>query len=170
MRTSALALAAAALVAVPAVHAQATPSFGASVGVALPMGDFGDAFDAGWRIGGLVQLKPAALPVALRGEVNYSSFGSKINGLGSSNILDVTANAVLPFSTDAQATTSFYGIGGLGIYNANRGGGTNFGLNVGAGVNFNLAGFKAFGEARFHNVFSDGNSTQLIPLTFGIRF
>ena len=177
MRTSAFALLAAALVAVPAVHAQAKPEFGGSLGVALPMGDLGDVANTGWRAGALVQLKPASLPVALRAEANYSGFGGKSQRIGtitvdggSTNVLDITGNAIYDFTNDAKATTSFYAIGGAGVYNVSDGGGTNFGINAGAGVNFNLAGFKAFGEARFHNVFGDGGSLRFIPLTFGIRF
>lgn len=162
------ALALTALVAAPTAEAQAKPEFGGFVGVGLPIGDFGDAVDAGWRIGGLVQVKPASLPFAVRGEVGYQGFGGAGNR-ADINIFDVTANGVFPFG-DQKATTSFYGIGGAGIYSINRGIGTEFGLNGGVGVNFNLAGFKAFSEARLHHIFTSGSSSQVIPLTFGIRF
>ncbi len=163
------ALALAAVVAAPTAEAQAKPEFGGFVGVGLPVGDFGDVAKTGWRVGGLVQVKPAALPFALRGEVGYQGFDSKFGG-GSANVLDVTANAVFPFGAAANKTTSFYGIGGAGIYNFSDGGGTEFGINAGLGVNFNLGGFKAFSEARLHNVFTNGSDVQVIPLTFGIRF
>jgi hypothetical protein len=162
-------LALAALVAAPRLQAQAKPEFGAFAGVGLPMGDFGDAVNTGWRVGGLVQLKPAALPVALRAEVGYQGFGGK-NGAPGGNILDVTANAIYDFAAAKDATTSFYVIGGPGIYNISDGGGTKFGLNGGGGINFNLSGFKAFAEARFHTVFTEDSNTNIIPLTFGIRF
>lgn len=163
------ALALAAVVGAPTAEAQSKPEFGGFVGVGLPVGDFGDGVDAGWRIGGLVQVKPASLPFSIRGEVGYQSFGIKSPGSGNVNILDVTANGVFPFG-DQKATTSFYGIGGAGIYSINRGVGTEFGLNGGLGLNFNLGGFKAFSEARLHHIFTSGSSSQVIPLTFGIRF
>lgn len=170
-------LALAAVVAAPQLEAQAKPEFGASIGVALPMGDLADVQGTGFRVGGLVQLKPASLPVAIRGELNFTSLGGKdINILGqnldtgSSSIFDATVNAVYGFPAAKDATTSFYAIGGAGLYNSSDLFDTKFGINAGAGVNFNLAGFKAFGEARFHNVFADGGSARLIPITFGIRF
>lgn len=170
------ALALAVLATAPQLQAQASaankPEFGGFVGVGLPMGDFGEGVNTGWRIGGLAQFRPAALPVALRAEAGYQGFGGQNNGL-SFNVLDVTGNAIYDFGATRNATTSFYVIGGAGVYNVNRGVGTNFGLNGGAGVNFNLSGFKAFAEARYHTVFADGgnlDNINIIPLTFGIRF
>ena len=32
---------------------------------------------------------------------------------------------------------------------------TKFGLNVGAGLSFNLSGFETFVETRFHSVFTE---------------
>ena len=29
---------------------------------------------------------------------------------------------------------------------------------------------KLFGEARFHNIFTDGESTNIMPLTLGVMF
>jgi len=45
------------------------------------------------------------------------------------------------------------------------------GLNGGAGITWNLGwGTKFFVEARYHYIFTSGHSTQLIPVTFGIRW
>ncbi|MEP6904426.1 MAG: hypothetical protein ABI875_00005, partial [Gemmatimonadales bacterium] len=45
-----------------------------------------------------------------------------------------------------------------------------FGINGGVGAMFPLSGFNTYVEARIHNVFTDGNSTRFIPVTFGILF
>lgn len=164
------AMALAAVAAAPQLEAQRQVEFGAFAGVGLPMGDFGEAVNTGWRVGGLVQAQPRNWPVALRGELGYQGFGGK-NGNDGGNILDVTGNVIYDFGRNTKdATTTFYVIGGPGVYNISDGGGTKFGVNGGAGVNFNLSGFKAFAEARFHSVFTEVSNTNIIPLTFGIRF
>jgi hypothetical protein len=45
------------------------------------------------------------------------------------------------------------------------------GVNVGAGLTWNWGwGTKFFVEARYHYVFTSGNATQIIPITFGFRW
>ncbi len=46
----------------------------------------------------------------------------------------------------------------------------DLGIAVGGGVEFRLAGFSTFAEARVVNVFGDNDSSRWIPVTFGIRF
>jgi hypothetical protein len=49
------------------------------------------------------------------------------------------------------------------------GGTTDFGINAGAGFDFKAGSAGLFVEGRFHDVFTDGGSTQFIPITVGIR-
>jgi hypothetical protein len=54
-----------------------------------------------------------------------------------------------------------------------RSGSTNgFGYNVGAGITFRIreSYFKIFTEVRYHHAFHHGIDTQILPLTFGIRY
>ena len=54
-----------------------------------------------------------------------------------------------------------------------RSGSTNgFGYNVGAGITFRIreSYFKIFTEVRYHHAFHHGIDTQVLPLTFGIRY
>ena len=45
------------------------------------------------------------------------------------------------------------------------------GVNIGAGLTFNLGwGAKFFMEARYHHIFTPGYDTQIIPITFGLRW
>jgi hypothetical protein len=45
------------------------------------------------------------------------------------------------------------------------------GLNMGAGLTWNLGwGTKLFVEARYHYIFTSGTATQIIPVTFGLRW
>jgi hypothetical protein len=47
---------------------------------------------------------------------------------------------------------------------------TDFGINGGVGLEFTLTGMSTFLEARYVNVFTEGESTAFIPITFGILF
>ncbi|HEX6106632.1 MAG TPA: hypothetical protein VFZ26_13685 [Gemmatimonadales bacterium] len=78
-----------------------------------------------------------------------------------------TLNAMYHFTTSGSRLRP-YVIGGGGIY-AN--GGTDFGINAGAGLTMPLGDSPArlFGEARFHAIFAEDTINQL-PLTIGILF
>ena len=187
----------AALATAPALlHAQTAPSvrpfsIGVSAGASVPIGDFGDAVKTGYTVAGHVWLLPPSLPALnFRGDVSYDSW--KIKSLGdvldgNAHVLGVTANVIakIPSSSGLHP----YLIGGGGYYNENaKIGGvsgnsqSNFGLQGGVGLEFALAGFGTFVEAKFVNIFdgssdsssgdtsSGGSSTRYIPITFGIRF
>ena len=45
------------------------------------------------------------------------------------------------------------------------------GVNLGAGLTWHLGwGTKLFVEARYHRIFTPGGDTQIIPITFGLRW
>jgi hypothetical protein len=45
------------------------------------------------------------------------------------------------------------------------------GVNIGAGLTWNAGwGTKLFVEARYHYIFTSGTATQIIPVTFGLRW
>jgi hypothetical protein len=87
------------------------------------------------------------------------------------NLFIGTANALYNFSTSSEARIRPYVIGGAGIY---ADGGTDFGINAGAGATFPLgvgdSPARAFAEARFHAIFAEDNTVQQLPLTVGIMF
>lgn len=80
-----------------------------------------------------------------------------------------SGNAVYMFAVDEDTRLRPYVIGGAGIY-AN--GGTDFGLNAGAGFTLPLGETPArlFGEARFHAIFAEGNTINQLPVTVGLMF
>ena len=181
----------AALAALPAMaQAQSTMtsrpvSFGVSGGASIPMGDFGDAADVGYTVGAHVLLAPASMSMlAFRGDVSYDSWKAKKTfGDGSARALGVMGNVILR-SSSAMAIKP-YVIGGLGLVNSKSkssvtvGGVTvtgsgdsqsNFGIQGGGGLEFQLSGFTTFIEAKVVNAFTEGSSTRWIPLTFGVRF
>jgi hypothetical protein len=93
------------------------------------------------------------------------------------NILSGTGNAVYSFQVSDETSFRPYLIGGVGVYNVNPDSdlvdsSTEFGINAGAGfiVPIGQGTTRLFGEARFHNVFTEGESTNLLPITIGIMF
>ena len=163
---------------------------GGSLGASVPMGDFGDGADLGFHLGGLIEYKPASLPMSLRGELTYHRNGLKsdyfagddpdFSGIdGDFSQIDFLANALVPFGAGAS-TARPYVIGGLGLYRLKASADfngvdisdteTKFGLNVGAGLTFNLSGFETFVETRFHSVFAEDSNVNFIPLSFGFKF
>ena len=160
---------------------------GGMLGATLPIGDFGDAADVGFHLGGLIEYKPNALPLPLRGEITYNRnslkegyFGTQFGNVdGNVSTLNFVGNVLVPFG-DAASTARPYAIGGLGVYRMHFSGDvagfdlsdtqTKFGLNVGGGFTFNLSGFETFVEARFHSVFAEGSNANFIPLSFGFKF
>ncbi len=147
-------------------------SFGVMGGLSLPMGDFGDGLESGYNITGSIYA-PLGEKLKLRGDVGYESFGAKV-GDNSFNVLSFTGNVILPLGTAAsEGGIRPYVIGGAGAFRGSCDGcesSTDLGINVGGGFEFRLSGFTTFAEARFVNVFSEGDSSNWIPITFGIRF
>ncbi len=179
------------------VRAQDTTSpvdFGVAGGISFPMGDLGDFTKTGWNLSGLVGWQPATMPVGFRFDLMYNSFpgkdintgkGGSVSGpdartiAGIANVeLDLsrlggTAASPMQAAGREPGTVGVYLTGGVGLYNSkveDFDSSTDFGINVGAGLNFNLAGMRTFAETRFHNIFSDGESVRFLPVTIGIRF
>lgn len=168
------------MAAAPAVQAQKADAvtFGVSGGLTLPVGRIGDTQGTGFNLQGHATYKPSSVPFGLRGDVGYwSTPGKSITAItggpsvkySSVNWFTVNGNVIYHFEGAKDATFVPYVIGGAGLYSANRNLGTKFGVNAGGGVTFRLAGIDAFTEARLHNVFTDGSSSRLIPISFGVN-
>jgi hypothetical protein len=176
----------AAFLALPVMaSAQATRpvTFGLSGGLSLPMGDLGNGYDSGFDITGHVMFKPASFTnLGFRGDVNFDRFGSKSFSGVNTRFLGVTANAVYSFPQSTPGVIRPYVLGGVGMQNSKSSGkvlgvdignsasSTDLHVQGGAGVNFQLAGFTTFVEAKYVNVFGNGSSLSYVPITFGFRF
>ena len=145
--------------------------FGIAAGAALPMSDLSDNFNTGFNVTGTVGFSPALIPLGVRVDAAYNSFGAK--GAGSNlNFTSVTGNLVYKFPSTG---VSPYAIGGAGWYHAASSGSTSedhFGWNLGGGISMPLSGFDTFLEARYNQVqFGNGApSAKFIPITFGVMF
>ncbi len=158
-------------------------SFGISGGAAIPLGDFSDFYTTGYNGTVSLGMKSVGSPIGLRIDAMYNRLSVKddatitIPGAGlveSASIASANANLVYMLPGTG---ISPYLIGGGGIYSTKLHGDNldidsenKFGINGGIGAAFPLSGFNTFIEARLHNVFSDGDATQFIPVTFGISF
>ena len=173
-RAIALAAIAIALVSAPvAAHAQSPVKFGLAAGATLPQGDVGDVFNMGYHISGSVTGKPAMSPVGIRGEVMFHSFAADEETIFDGDNLNVLAGIINAEIGMSGVAARPYVIGGLGMYRSTFGdfdAETDFGFNIGAGIDFALSGFSSFAEIRFHSIQTEGESTNIIPISFGLRF
>ncbi len=148
-------------------------SFGIGGGASLPVSDLGEVFDTGWH--GQASLAFNAGGLGLRIDGMYHSLPES----GHDHDLRVLAGVLnANFRLSPGATVQPYLSAGAGIYNLRLDEDdeedsidtTRFGLNGGAGLRFRLTGLSTFLEARYHHIFTEGGSSQLIPITVGIMF
>ena len=161
------------------VQAQSPVQFSLGGSLGIPLGDFGDAFKMGWHALGAATFTPASLPVGIQVDANYSQFSVDADNVDlKDRLMFATANAVYNFKTAETSRLHPYLIGGVGVYNNKATGDdalsdkstTDLGINAGAGFNIAAGAASLFVEGRFHDIFTDGGSTQFVPLTVGVRF
>jgi hypothetical protein len=160
----------------PAV-AQAEFSLGG--GLTLPLGNFDDAAKLGWHGMGAVSYVPPNLPVGFQVDGSFSRLSDESPADIKSQLIYGTGNVLYRFKVAEETKFRPYLIGGAGVYNLDAKGDdvpsgvesvTKFGLNAGAGFDFKAGAAGVFVEGRFHNVFTEGDNTNFIPFTVGVRF
>lgn len=157
--------------------------FGLGAGPSFAVGEAGDEMGTGFNAQATAEFSIPLLPVGLRADALFQQFpgGGVIGGeeFGTQQQFAGTLNAVagLPLLVAQPYIT-----GGVGIYSGDfldwhddhfgpsEDPTTNFGLNAGAGVRFNLLMFSAFAEARLHHVLTEGRAQQSVPVTIGVHF
>jgi hypothetical protein len=174
-----LAIAAIALVAVPRVsHAQlglVKPfQLGVAGGGSLPMSDLSNTSNTGYNGTVAMAINLPFIPVGLRVDGAYNSFGLKGAADSKLHVISATGNLVYKLPNMGVAP---YLIGGAGLYMAgvtapaatsdNQ---NHFGWNAGAGVSLPLTVVKAFVEARYNRISANGATMEFVPVTFGIMF
>jgi hypothetical protein len=169
--------------AAPAV-AQAGARFSLGGGLTVPLGDFGDAAGTGFHGLAAASFQPANFPVGFQVDGMYQRLGVDDDPVfgevdADFQVIQGTANVVYKFQTSESSKVHPYLIGGVGLYNLKLTGddvpdgtdsNTDFGINGGAGFDFVAGSVALFIEGRFHNVFSDPDNTNFIPITVGVRF
>lgn len=144
------------------------PHVGLQGALAAPMSSLGKAFTAGYTAGGFVEGKPAALPVGLRGDLQYTRFPGKTTGIDTAyTAIQLTGAAVYEFPNSSGGKSPFFSTAGLGLYrwSLNGSGQTDFGQNLGLGFKFRGVKLNPLVEGRFHFF----NDVQYFTFTAGFH-
>ncbi|MDZ7631860.1 MAG: outer membrane beta-barrel protein [Gemmatimonadaceae bacterium] len=172
-------------IAAAAAPAQAQVAFGLAGGATLPSGDLNDRQNLGYNGLATLQLGLPTVPLQLRADLQYNSFGGKnfvdafntaVDG-ADTRVISGSINAVFNLLTGPIKP---YAIGGIGYYDTQLKGtesSRKVGYNYGGGVKFGLTGASIFVEARVHqvnesvfNVGAGRSTARFIPITIGIMF
>jgi opacity protein-like surface antigen len=150
-------------------------------GVALPTGDNSNFLNSGFTIGGGLDLHTMTAPLSWRAEVSYTRFGVQDNGFGvNEHLSDVSGRANAVLSVPGMGLSPYL-IGGIGAYNVTdtqsdpqfgntSTSETDFGWNIGAGIDFPIGEIAGRLEVRYHSINMGGGNLTYVPITFGIRF
>lgn len=168
-------VAATVLVAAVATTAEAQASssrFGINAGIALPMGDFGDAVGMGIHAGGHFSMGLSG-NLGLRINADYGRYSGE-DGTGIDNVTFLGGVANLVYNINTSSGLKPYIFGGLGFYNWKVDpfdvSESDLAFNVGAGYDFTLGSAKMFTEVRYLSIQSEGEATNTLPIVIGIRF
>ncbi len=142
----------------------------AGAGLSSPIGDFGDVAEPGWHGLAGMQLGVPAIPVALRADGSYHSFG-QAGANPSSSMLGGTLSLVLNLPGVGLVP---YILGGVGSYRttfdvSGSSAVSDSGFHGAFGVNIGALGFGGFGEVRFVNVSASGGDARFVSATLGLR-
>lgn len=160
-------------------------------GLSVPMGAFGDEDDGAAKSGGMhgligAEWVPAGSYFGLRLDGAYQRFCTTLCEEAEGDldvkyqILHASLTGIGELKADEPGAFRPYVLVGLGLYNWKLHGDdvpvgfdeseTDFGVNAGLGVNVGFGAASVFLEGRFHNVFTEEEDLQYIPITLGVRF
>ena len=141
------------------------------VGVTNPMSDLNDVAGVGWHAMGGVQLSIAAIPVGLRADGGYHSFGEQ----GSDPAVSVLSGALSVVINLPGVGLAPYVLGGIGSYRTSYDvdgvdAVAKTGVHGAFGVDMGAVGFGGFAEVRFVSV-KTGTAVneRFVTATLGIR-
>lgn len=176
------------LAALPMIDAAAQARGIVGVGLGVPIGDFADEGLGGAQAGGMtglagVEWLPAGSAFGVRVDGAYQQFCTSLCDEASGDLdvkyrfLNANLNGILEFPVGTGGSVRPYFIAGVGLYEyklvgddaGDVEGVTDFGLNGGIGLTYELERFGLFGEARIHNVFAEENDLQYVPVMLGAR-
>jgi opacity protein-like surface antigen len=155
-------------------------------GGTVPVGTFDDLAGTGWHGGAAIGFQPADFPIGFQVDGTYHRLGFEAEALDAEwEMIQGTANIVFAFNRSEESKFHPYLIGGVGGYNVKAVGDdvgeadseTNFGVNAGAGFDFDLGNLALFLESRYHAIFGgtvdpetlDDATASFVPITIGLR-
>jgi opacity protein-like surface antigen len=148
-------------------------------GLSAPIGDFSDAYDAGWGLGGSIA-HGVSRSVLLSAALAYHRFENSVFSDTHASITPFTMNADVVLPT--RSTVRPFVGGGIGLYHVTEsidlGGATvsdsenNFGINMGFGVGGPLSARTLWGAGvKLHQVWGgDFLDTPFFTFQFGFGF
>jgi len=145
--------------------AQTVVGVGVGGGVAMPMGDFGDAFKMGFGGGAGLFVYPNGGRVGFRADVGYMTFKDDLGLDIDSNPLTLMGSVLLPLTQGSSATP--YVVGGAGIMSDE---GSAFAWQGGLGVSIGTGSTRLFIEGKWVSASKDGATTSYVPLIAGVSF
>ena len=167
----------------PKSVAQKSYTVGITAGAAIPTGRFGDVQSKGKSITGFVGVGVAELPIGLRIDGMYHTFGGRSTTSGGDvdvvtpdlRLWGIGGNFVI---TTTGSTAKPYLLAGAGYYNSKQDSPDakaryDIGFSGGVGSTFNLGPFASIVEARFHSISrkpENGGSIHFVPVMLGIMF
>ncbi len=137
-------------------------------GLSTPVGDFSDAAAAGWHLMGGMQLGVPTIPVALRADGGYHSFGE---ARPAPSVDMLAGNLSLVFNLPGVGLVPYL-LAGVGAYRTGVEGAdavSDNGFHGAFGVNIGAIGFGGFGEVRLVNVNRDLGDARFVTATLGFR-
>jgi hypothetical protein len=140
------------------------------VGLSRPFGDFGDAAESGWHGMAGLQVGVPAIPVQLRADGSYHSFGAA-SGQPSSSVLGGAGSLVINLPGVGLVP---YILGGVSQYRVSVDATgvdavTDNGYHGAFGVNIGAMGFGGFAELRVVNISQSGGNARFVAVTLGLR-
>lgn len=147
----------------------------AVLGMAMPMGDTGDALKSGIGLGLEYEGYKINDMFSVGGGFFYTSGDIKANTSYSATIWGLTPFAKYSKEMDlAGKKATVYGLFGLGFYGTSSDAplsdsATDIGFNLGGGIMFPLQDKMSLGfDLKYHNIMTEGDSTTyLVP---GVKF
>ena len=194
MRILTIALALSGAFGIAALSAQ-TPvrpfTLGIAAGPTFVTGEDRDFYRTGFHAQGSIGVPLPGLSMALRADVMYHRVDGRDRStqtfpggpdtllIGDLNLLGFTANALF-YTGSPTSLVRPYVIAGVGPYRVENkavlygqhvsASATKLGVNGGIGISVNALVTRLFAEARVHNVFVEGGSARVYPLTVGFSF
>lgn len=136
---------------------------GAAIGVASPVSDFGKSTNTGVNVEGNLEVRPGAMPFAVRADLFLSRFGLDEDRTGENGSIRAFGAALNALFQVAGAGITPYLLVGPTVTNLDISVdgaddepevGTNFGVQAGAGLKLLLSGYVTRVELRVGQVFS----------------
>jgi opacity protein-like surface antigen len=154
-------------------------SFHLGGGIVLPTGDFGDGAKTGFQGMGGVSFGLAALPFAIRvdGFYGQNSGDSAVVGPDvKAKFFGGMGGAQFNLGSGPSPVKPYI-LGQVGMVNGKvtapgfeSESNTDFAFAAGAGIQFGLGSMSAFVEGKYLSISTEGGSTAMMPVIFGLRF